>query len=295
MRHAVGISDADAPPAAIRVRRSPPAFRRVTVADVEPINSRLTRVRFGGSELDGLVITEPGASIRLLLPPADATDLVIPVWRGNEFLLPDGSKPAIRTFTPSLVSPGSRTLELDVVRHGVGLASEWVERVRIGDPAAVSGPGRGYAVDRDASDYLIGGDESAMPAIRQVVAALPATMTARVFIETTTADARVELPHGNGVTVEWLELAPGVPPGTALADAVIAAPTASGTRVWLAGEAAAVQRVRRHLFSEREFPRAQATIRGYWKHGRAGPAEEERGLPDPGRDLEGGLGAEVGA
>ena len=103
-------------------------------------------------------------------------------------------------------------------------------------------------------------------------------MPAAVFIETADADARADFPHGAQTTIEWLDVerdvVPGAPPGTALADAVIAAPTAPGTRVWVAGEAAAVQRIRRHLFTERGFPRERATIRGYWKHGRAGTTEQ---------------------
>ena len=38
----------------------------------------------------------------------------------------------------------------------------------------------------------------------------------------------------------------------------------------MAGEAAAVQRIRKHLFDERDLPRSHCTVRGYWKHGRAG-------------------------
>jgi NADPH-dependent ferric siderophore reductase len=49
----------------------------------------------------------------------------------------------------------------------------------------------------------------------------------------------------------------------------------AGTRVWVAGEAAAVQRVRRHLFEERGIPRALTWVRGYWKHGRAGDTDDE--------------------
>jgi len=256
-----------------RVRRSPPPFRRANVTALEPINPRLTRVTFAGPELDGLVVTEPGASIRLLLPPPGTTELVIPTWRGNEFLLPDGAKPAIRTFTPSLVPAGSQTLVLDVVRHGQGVVSDWVERARIGDPTAVSGPGRGYTIDTTASDYLIGGDETAIPAIRQLLLALPPAMPTRVFVETAVPDARVELPPGANVTIEWLEPAPGAAPGTALADAVNASPIGGTTRTWVAGEAAAVQRVRRYLFTERAVPRQHTTIRGYWKHGRPGTTE----------------------
>ena len=37
------------------------------------------------------------------------------------------------------------------------------------------------------------------------------------------------------------------------------------TRVWAAGEAGAMQRIRRHLFEERNLPRSRASIRGYWK------------------------------
>jgi NADPH-dependent ferric siderophore reductase len=38
--------------------------------------------------------------------------------------------------------------------------------------------------------------------------------------------------------------------------------------VWAAGEAAAMQRLRRHLFDERGVPRSAAVVRGYWKRGR---------------------------
>jgi NADPH-dependent ferric siderophore reductase len=47
------------------------------------------------------------------------------------------------------------------------------------------------------------------------------------------------------------------------------------TRLWAAGEAAAMQRIRRHLFEDRGLSRADATVRGYWKHGRAGDSADE--------------------
>jgi NADPH-dependent ferric siderophore reductase len=39
--------------------------------------------------------------------------------------------------------------------------------------------------------------------------------------------------------------------------------------VWVAGEAAAMQRIRTHLFDGRGLTRSQATVRGYWKLGRS--------------------------
>jgi NADPH-dependent ferric siderophore reductase len=37
-------------------------------------------------------------------------------------------------------------------------------------------------------------------------------------------------------------------------------------RVWAAGEAQAMHRLRKVLFTERGIPRNAATVRGYWKH-----------------------------
>ena len=70
--------------------------------------------------------------------------------------------------------------------------------------------------------------------------------------------------------MEWVDLPAGAPPGDALAAAVTGAELQTGTHVWAAGEAAAIQRIRRHLFDERGLARSQTWIRGYWKHGRAG-------------------------
>ena len=67
---------------------------------------------------------------------------------------------------------------------------------------------------------------------------------------------------------------PGAAPGEALVDAVRGATFHDGARIWVAGEAAAVQRIRRYLFEERSIPRTLATVRGYWKHGRAGDTDD---------------------
>jgi NADPH-dependent ferric siderophore reductase len=91
-----------------------------------------------------------------------------------------------------------------------------------------------------------------------------------VHIEVAHPAGRVALPDHPRATVEWHDLPPNAPPGDALVAAVRGAELEAGARVWVAGEAAAVQRIRRHLFQDRGMPRTQATVRGYWKHGRSG-------------------------
>ncbi|MGI9586085.1 MAG: siderophore-interacting protein, partial [Acidimicrobiia bacterium] len=107
----------------------------------------MSRLTFGGPELEGFTVGHPAASVRLLLPQPGGRDIVIPQWTGNEFRLPDGERATIRTLTPLHVDTEALELDVDVVLHGEGAISDWLEAAEGNDHAAVSGPGRGYAID----------------------------------------------------------------------------------------------------------------------------------------------------
>jgi NADPH-dependent ferric siderophore reductase len=258
-----------------RLRREPPAFRHVEVRGVERLTPRLVRVTLGGAELAGFTVDQPAASVRVLLPTPGGGDLVVPSWNGNEFLLPDGRRPTIRTLTPWRDDTEALELDVGIVVHGGGVASDWALSAEPGVSAAISGPGRGYTVDPHAPAYLIAGDETAIPAITQVLDAVPDETPVQVRVEVAHPDGRLALPEHPGATVEWCDLALKAPPGDALGTAVRDVELADGARVWAAGEAAAVQRIRRHLFDDRGLPRAQTSVRGYWKYGRAGDGDED--------------------
>lgn len=252
----------------LRVRRQPPAFRRVVVVRVEFLTPYLARVTFTGRDLEGFSVDQPAASVRLLLPAPEEHTLVIPIWNGNEFLLSDGRRPTIRTFTPRRVDGKAFELDLDIVVHGGGAASDWVEAAAAGDPAAVSGPGRGYPIDTTATRFLLAGDETAIPAIGQLLEAIPAEVAVQAIIEIAHPDARLALPDHPLASVECCQRSPGAAPGSALIAPVGSARLDAGTRVWVAGEAAAMHRIRRHFFKDLGLSRETFTIRGYWKHGR---------------------------
>jgi NADPH-dependent ferric siderophore reductase len=234
----------------------------------------MVRVTLAGPDLDGLTVEQPAASVRLLLPSPGGQGLVVPSWNGNEFLLPDGQRPSIRTFTPCRVDSEALELDLRIVIHSAGVASKWADTTGPGDTVAISGAGRGYAIDREAPAFLLAGDETAIPAIGELLDALPAQTPVQVHIEVAHPDARLALPEHPRATVNWCDQAPGASSGDAFVDAVRHTQLVSGTRVWVAGEAAAVQRLRRHLFEERNLPRSQTSVRGYWKHGRSGDAND---------------------
>lgn len=111
-----------------------------------------------------------------------------------------------------------------------------------------------------------------MPAIGQLLESIPERSTATVVVEVADASGRSPLPHRSATTITWLERSPDHLPGTAMEDAVRTASIDENTHVWVAGEARAVQAIRRQLFEGRGLPRSRATVRGYWKHGRDGIA-----------------------
>lgn len=252
-----------------RTRRQPPPFRHVEVARVVPRSPRLVGVTVTGPELAGLDPGLPAASVRLLLPEPGAADVEVPEWNGNEFLTGDGRRPTIRTLTPLRLAGDPPELDVEIVIHGDSPLSAWARQAEPGTPAAVSGTGRGYEVDPDAPAYVLAGDETAIPAISLLLPELPAGIPVDVVIEAASPEAEIDLPERPGTTVRWCLRPEEAPVGEALLAEVRSRPVDAEARVWAAGEAAAVQRLRRHLFDERGLTRAQATVRGYWKHGRA--------------------------
>ncbi len=251
-----------------RLRREPPRFRRLAVARLETLSPFLTRAILTGSELEGFPKPEPAASVRLLLPASGTSELVMPEWNGNEFLLPGGQRPIIRTFTPRRFDPEKLELDIDIVLHEHGAASGWANAAGPADPVAVSGPGRGYLIDPAAEAFFLAGDETAIPAIGQLMEEIDDAVPLRVIIEIAHRDARVELPDRSDVEITWVERDADDLPGAVLVAAVTGSTIERGTRVWVAGEAGSLVAIRTHLFEGLGLERSEATVRGYWKHGR---------------------------
>ena len=138
--------------ASVPIRREPPKFRRVEVVRTADVTPRLLRVTLAGEELDGFTVEEPAASVRLLLPVGG--ELVMPTWEGNEFLLPDGSRPVIRTLTPRYVR--DRELDVDIVLDCRFLPNpHWVEELR--PLTGLDEPVKRYVLDQpESKDFLKG-------------------------------------------------------------------------------------------------------------------------------------------
>jgi NADPH-dependent ferric siderophore reductase len=253
----------------LAVRKPPPPFQEVTVVSRDELSPRMLRLTLEGECLRDVEVTEPGTSIRFVVP-WPGSELELPEWQGNEFLLADGSRPALRTFTPLRPDREQGRLDLEIVRHPGGAVSRWAEHAEVGARAGVSGPGAGYEFPDDAEVLLVFGDETAMPAIAQLIEMAPASLRLDVHVETVSEAARLDLGPRDGDSVTWYTTAPGATPGRQVADyAATLSDLPPGTFVWAAGEASAVQAIRNHVFKTLGLARERATVRGYWKPARA--------------------------
>ena len=223
----------------------------------------MIRVTLTGAELAGFELEQPAASVRLLVPSAGSAELVIPRWNGNEFLFEDGSRPIIRTFTPRNLTP--QGLDLDIVVHTGGAVAGWVETAKLGAGVAVSGPGRGYEVGGSVAGYLLIGDETAIPAISQLLEHIPDAVPVAVYLVVLDDFGRVELPRHPHSEVTWYELSDVDEIGGAMVTALSQVELIETTPIWCAGEARAMHAVRTYLFEDLGLARSQATVRGYWK------------------------------
>lgn len=250
-----------------RLRREPPPLLAVEVAAVEERSPRLLRLTFVGEDLTSMDTPELASSVRLLVPSPGTDELVVPEWNGNEFLLPGGERPALRTFTPLHFDGDGGRLDLEIVRHPGGAVSSWAEGAAPGSPAAISGPGRGWDAPEGLERLLLFGDETAMPAITQLAEAMGHVEVSGV-IEVERPDAVIDLPAA-AAGLTFAVRVSGSAPGATLVDAVKAlADIGPGDHVWAAGEAASMQAIRKHLFDDRGLPRSATTVRGYWKPAR---------------------------
>jgi NADPH-dependent ferric siderophore reductase len=154
------------------------------------------------------------------------------------------------------------------VLHDTGALTDWARTAAPGDQVAVSGPGRGYQVDEAAVSMLIAGDESAIPAIGQLLDAVPHTTLVDVHIELSDPSARLDMPAHPNASPTWHVLAANAAPGDTFVTEIERLDEVP-ERVWVAGEAAALQRVRTHLFGERKVSRSNVSAHGYWKLGRS--------------------------
>jgi NADPH-dependent ferric siderophore reductase len=244
-------------PAPARKRRPP---RRVEVTHVQVLSPAMRRITFKGAELEGFAPELPASYIKLIFPEPGQLEPERP--------LPDAPRPkSMRTYTPLAVRPEAHEVDVDFVLHGEGPASTWAAQAKVGNVLFLMGPGPGYALDKTATEHLLIADDSALPAVENILSELPGSANAQLLVEVISADEERPLKGAATLKTQWL--ARGTDhreAGKPLEQALRALrPVPVNAKIYLACEAAAMRRIRKLLTDELGIDRKNIVGRGYWK------------------------------
>lgn len=252
-----------------RLVSHPLRVRRLRVDSVTRPTPRFARVTLGGPELAGFRSLAPDDHVKVLLPVPGADQPHVPeVIDGRIDWAVGAQRRITRDYTPLQRDDQHGLLRLDMVLHDAGAAAAWADQAAPGHVVGVAGPRGSYVWDEPITDVVMLGDETALPAISRWLEELPSEATAQVVVELADETDQRPLPSAATVEVRWVHrngYAPG--DGGVLEDAVrLIADIRPGALVWAAGEAGAVQRVRREL-ADSGVPTDRIIGRGYWKRG----------------------------
>lgn len=273
-----------------------------TVQSVDDVTAHMRRVTFAGRPVAEYIASGQFPNIKIFLPDADGRygveELDDPSSTAVTEIrtLPDLHS-RIRTYTVRRYDADAATLSIDFVMHGDdGLASGWAARARPGSTLGIAGGG-GRTVPA-AGDYLLCGDETALPAIGGILENLPASARGTAYIEIGDDTHRQDLVAPPGIDVRWLSR-DGAPAGTTtlLADAAAAHPLTADTFAWASAESAQVLAIRKDLRRRGQARRSMLVI-GYWRrglteNGYSQAADHDRdmaehGAPEPAQHAENG-------
>ncbi|AKN72012.1 MULTISPECIES: siderophore-interacting protein [Streptomyces] len=247
--------------------RKPRKPHTAQVVRTERLTPHMQRVVLGGEGLAGFAAdTCTDHYVKLLFGPEGVTYPEPFDLERIRAEFPREQWPVTRTYTVRAWDPVQRELTLDFVVHGdEGLAGPWALRAQPGETVRFLGPGGAYAPDPAADWHLLVGDESALPAIARALETLPAGARTHAFVEVSGPEEEQKI--DTEVRVVWLHRGDR-PVGEALLEAVRGLEFPEGRlHAFVHGEAGFVKELRRLLRVERQIPREDLSISGYWRLG----------------------------
>ena len=237
----------------------------LAVARLSPVMLRLT---LGGAGLAGFQSHVPNEHVRLIFPD-ERGELRLPEQDGPALRWPR-PLPVSREYTVRRHDRDEGVLDIDVVLHAGGVASDWAAQVAVGARIPVAGPPGGFVLPAAYDRYLFVGDITALPQIARYLEWLPAAAAGWAVLEVADATEEIALSAPAGVEVRWVHRG-AVPPGTgdALQRAAREVRVPDGERAfaWLAAEAGVLKPLRAWVRDELGLPAADQMITGYWKRG----------------------------
>lgn len=237
----------------------PPNFSLARVAGVVRLGPDFLRLRLEGQDLGRFA--RDLIHFRLVLQPEGATP---PVWPA---IGPDGRTQWPRgpsalhrpAYTVRRIDAAAGWMDTDIFVHPAGRAADFALNAAPGTPVGLTGPGGG-GVARGRI-LLIGGDETAYPALARTLEAAPPDATGECHLFGARAD--YPLPPHPGIRVFH------APQGEAALAARLRRTGTKARTIWMATERARLEPLKAAILGNPDIDKARAHLAAYWSAGDA--------------------------
>lgn len=248
-------------------------FREMTVTGVRDLTPHMRRISFAGEDL-GRFAKFGGMHIRMLFPTRDVPDPLWPVLGASGLPVwpADDRRPVARVYTIRALDVAQGIMDVDFLVHPrESVGSAWAMQAAPAMKVGIMGPvGRPV---RQADWYVMGADETGLPALARMLETFPAETRGVAFVEIADEGEKQEINNATGIELHWLTR-DGVPAGEdrLLAEAVrsVQWPEDVSAFGWFAAEAAAAKTIREYWRDTLGLGRDQTLAAAYWRRGAAG-------------------------
>ncbi|MCU4178237.1 siderophore-interacting protein [Bosea sp. BH3] len=242
-------------------------FHEATVLRRQQLTRGMVRLTFNGEGLSAFRSTGIADEyVRLFFPDPETGELVLPEIDGDgRWIFPaERHRVHYSTYTVRRFDQARCELDIDLVVHAGGRASDWACGARAGDRIVINNPRGLYKPPPDLRWQVLIGDATGLPAIARILETCPADIESRIFIEIDDEADRQELVTGPCAPVVWLCGEAGRPAQSKLLDVL---PTLStemdGGYLWVAAEKSVVRALRSQAESLGCFADRQKLV-SYW-------------------------------
>lgn len=237
--------------------------RLLTVKKAWRLTPNMIRVTFAGPELDGFPEGREGGNCKLMFPDAGESRDAF------KQRLSSGLMPVKRTYTVRSYDAEAGEMSIDFVAHGdEGPASKWASSAVEGSFLAFGGPSGPKVTHFEADFYLVAADPSAIPVAAATLEAMPRNAKGVAIFEVTSPEDKQEIDAPEGIEFHWLVQPDPHQPSTQQEDFIRAMDWPEGrVQTCIAGESGVIKSLRGFLHNEKQLPKQDVYISGYWKIG----------------------------
>lgn len=247
---------------------SPKPFHEAAVLRRSYLTPGMVRLTLGGAGLAGFRSTGVADEyIRLFFPDPETGRLVLPeIGADGRWTFPeDRHRVRYSTYTVRRCDPVACEVDIDMVVHAGGRASDWACAAQEGDRVVINNPRGLYNPPEECRRQLLIADATGLPAIARILEQAPPDMESDIVVEVRAPGERQPLPQHAGASVTWF-----VGSGNGLGQSRLASLLAEmplppePCYLWVAAERAAVRSLRAQADALGRFADDRRKLVAYW-------------------------------